>query len=79
MRGRSSKGESAGKPDSVADGHLSWACIAAGLVRSTRDVTGGPPCPCSTLLRMGLAEPPRSPGTLVGSYSTVSPLPVPAV
>ena len=70
-------GESAGKPDPVVDGHLSGTDIAAGLARSTRDVAGGPPCPCSTLLRMGFAEPPRSPGTLVVSYTTVSPLPVP--
>ena len=28
-----------------------------------------------TLLRVGFAEPPRSPGTLVRSYRTVSPLP----
>ena len=59
------------------DGHLSGTDIAADLTRSTRDVTGGPPCPCSTLLRMGFAEPPRFPGTLVVSYTTVSPLPVP--
>ncbi len=32
--------------------------------------------PCLALLRVGFTEPPRSPGTLVGSYSTVSPLPV---
>ena len=59
------------------DGHLSGTDIAAGLARSTRDVTGGPPCPCSTLLRMGFAKPLRFPGTLVVSYTTVSPLPVP--
>jgi hypothetical protein len=28
-----------------------------------------------TLLRVGFTEPPRSPGALVGSYPTVSPLP----
>ena len=59
------------------DGHLSGTDIAAGLVRSTRDVTGGPPSPFSTLLRMGFAKPPRFPGALVVSYTTVSPLPVP--
>jgi hypothetical protein len=64
------------KPDSVVDGHLSGVGVAAGLVRSTRDVAGGPPCPCSTLLRVGFAEPSRSPGMLVVSYTTVSPLPV---
>src|SRR5919198_1884414 len=31
--------------------------------------------PCLALLRVGLAEPDRSPGPLVGSYLTVSPLP----
>ena len=51
--------------------------LPVGLVRPTRDVTGGPPCPCSALLRMGFTKPPRSPGTLVVSYTTVSPLPVP--
>ena len=75
-RGRFEGYESACKPDPVVDGHLSGTYIAASLVRSTRDVAGGPPCPCSTLLRMGFAEPSRSPGTLVVSYTTVSPLPV---
>src|SRR5664280_2246418 len=39
--------------------------------------SGGPPsnAPCLTLLRVGFAEPHRSPGTLVVSYTTVSPLP----
>ncbi len=32
--------------------------------------------PCSTLLRVGFAEPPGSPRALVRSYRTVSPLPV---
>ena len=36
----------------------------------------GQPCPCLALLRVGFADPPRSPGTLVVSYTTVSPLPV---
>ena len=31
---------------------------------------------CSTLHRMGFAKPRRSPGALVVSYTTVSPLPV---
>ena len=37
----------------------------------------GPPsnASCLTLLRMGFAKPPESPRALVGSYSTVSPLP----
>jgi len=76
-RGRFEGCESACKPDPVVDGHLSGTYIAASLVRSTRDVAGGPPCPCSTLLRMGFAKPARSPGPLVVSYTTVSPLPVP--
>src|SRR5690606_42130174 len=33
--------------------------------------------PCLALLRVGFAEPDRLPGPLVGSYSTLSPLPVP--
>lgn len=33
--------------------------------------------PCLALLRVGFTEPPRSPGVLVGSYPTVSPLPSP--
>jgi hypothetical protein len=39
--------------------------------------SGGPPsnASCLTLLRVGFAEPPESPRTLVGSYPTVSPLP----
>ena len=75
-RGRFEGCEFACKPDPVVDGHLSGTNIAAGLARSTRDVAGGPPCPCSTLLRMGFAKPSRSPGALVVSYTTVSPLPV---
>jgi hypothetical protein len=39
--------------------------------------SGGQPsnAPCLTLLRVGFAEPPRSPWALVVSYTTVSPLP----
>ena len=33
--------------------------------------------PCLALLQVGFTEPPRSPGALVVSYTTVSPLPVP--
>src|SRR3954469_10503484 len=47
-------------------------------VRPTWDVTGGPPCPCSALLRVGFTEPPGSPRALVRSCRTVSPLPVPS-
>ena len=46
-----------------------------GTVRSTRQYRAGRPTACSTLLRVGVAEPRRSPGALVGSYPTVSPLP----
>ena len=35
------------------------------------------PRPCLALLRVGFTEPPRSPGVLVSSYLTVSPLPAP--
>src|SRR5215213_1724365 len=39
--------------------------------------SGGPPsnAPCLALLRVGFTEPPPSPGMLVVSYTTVSPLP----
>jgi len=37
----------------------------------------GPVVPRLTLLRVGVAEPPGSPPTLVRSYRTLSPLPVP--
>src|SRR5690606_22558101 len=42
--------------------------------------SGEPPsdAPCLALLRVGFAEPHRSPGALVVSYTTVSPLPRPA-
>src|SRR5687767_6508996 len=41
--------------------------------------SGGPPsnAACLALLRVGLAEPARSPAPLVRSYRTVSPLPLP--
>ena len=40
--------------------------------------SGGPPsnAACLTLLQVGFTEPHRSPGTLVVSYTTVSPLPI---
>ena len=38
--------------------------------------SAGPAVPCSTLLRVGVTEPPGSPPTLVRSYRTLSPLPV---
>ena len=37
---------------------------------------GGQPSPCLALLLVGFTDPPRSPGALVVSYTTVSPLPV---
>ena len=48
-----------------SDGPPSNACAAARLA----------PCGLLTLLRVGFTEPPRSPGVLVVSYTTVSPLP----
>jgi hypothetical protein len=40
--------------------------------------SGGPPsnAACLALLRVGFTEPLRSPGALVVSYTTVSPLPM---
>jgi hypothetical protein len=75
--------ESACKPDSVRSllrgDHPSGADIAAGLGAVypglDRRAAG---VPALTLLRVGFAEPPRLPGMLVGSYPTVSPLPVPS-
>ena len=74
--------ESACKPDSVPT-LRSVATIylgpplPVGLVRPTRDITGGQPCLCLALLPVGFAEPLRSLAALVVSYTTVSPLPVP--
>src|SRR5699024_8731071 len=83
-------GELACKPDSVpaaAGGdHPSWPAVTDRLQRSThRPRTGRPRTPVFppranprrglTLLRVGFTEPPRSPGMLVVSYTTVSPLP----
>ena len=52
-------------PPAGSDGPPSNACAAARL----------PPSRLLTLLRVGFTEPPRSPGVLVVSYTTVSPLP----
>jgi len=43
--------------------------------------SGGPPSnvPCLALLQAGFTEPHRSPGALVVSYTTVSPLPARAL
>ena len=67
--------------------HPSGPGVAVRLVRSTRRLgraalerlrrsnhRSSPTL--STLLRVGFTEPPQSPGTLVVSYTTVSPLPV---
>ena len=54
-------------------GHTS-PCGSCGLP-GTR--SAGSRRPCLALLRVGFAEPTRLPGSLVGSYPTVSPLPVP--
>ena len=82
--------ESADKPDSVpgpvARPPVATICLgrrspdaSCGLPGTRRrpkppDRTGHPR-PCLALLRMGLAEPRRSPAVLVSSYLTVSPLP----
>ena len=53
--------------------------LPAGSGGPPSNACAGPPAeaaePFLTLLRVGFAEPPRSPGTLVRSYRTVSPLP----
>ena len=83
--------ESVCKPDPVPShlavvlggGHPSRLAVADKLVRPTRRLrTGSPRTPAQTpagvllaLLRVGFAEPPRSPGVLVVSCTTVSPLP----
>ena len=64
--------------------HSSRRRIAAPLVRSTRtpDPEGSRagrsrPCPYLSLLREGLAPPPVTRQSRVGSYPTISPLPAP--
>src|SRR4051812_23601289 len=69
-------GESVCTPDSVEDGHPSRPAVTRRLQRSTRELDG-PPAPCLTLLQVGFTEPSGSPRTLVRSYRTVAPLPVP--
>src|SRR5690606_40524600 len=50
--------------------------LPAGIGRAILKRLRGPPQrPFLALLRVGFAEPPRSPEVLVGSYPTVSPLP----
>ena len=70
------------KPDSVCDPSGSTTTIYLGPALLQRahaaylGLAGGPPTPCLALLLVGFTEPFRSPGTLVVSYTTVSPLPV---
>ncbi len=77
-------------PRAAGDGHPSGHTVTGYLERSTRGL-GRAALPVrhrtsiravapramrpSTLLRAGFTEPPRSPGVLVRSYRTVSPLP----
>ena len=68
-------GESACKPDSVGRRLAAaprWPSICAAYLGTW----AGPAVPRLALLRVGVAEPPGSPPTLVRSYRTVSPLPV---
>ena len=68
---------------SPGGGHPSATPVAGCLVRSTRELGRAalersrecPKAPFLILLRVGFTEPPRSPGVLVVSYTTVSPLP----
>src|SRR5206468_1700541 len=63
-------------PCGGGDGHLSRDCVAAALQRSTRGHRRATEhVPCSTLLRARFTQQARSPGPLVVSYTTVSPLP----
>ena len=60
------------------DGHLSWTPVTRRLKRpDPRAQASNPQTPSYlVLLRVGFAEPARSPWPLVSSYLTVSPLPV---
>ncbi len=64
-------------PTTVADRRVATICLGSVLppasVRPTWDGVDEPPRPCLALLRMGDAQPARSPGPLVVSYTTVSP------
>src|SRR5687767_565072 len=63
--------------------HPSGTAVAGGLVRSTRELGRAalersrrwPRATLLILLQVGFTEPLRSPGALVVSYTTVSPLP----
>ena len=73
------RGESAYKPDSVGDDHLSGADVSVDL-DAAYPVLGGPPHrTCLALLRTGYAWPPTLPPTPVRSYRTLSPLPAPRI
>ena len=78
------------RPGGWRDDHFSRKSIARFLQQSTResvagrtdplgdtggDAAGSAHAPCLTLLPVGFTEPGRSPGLLVSSYLTVSPLP----
>jgi hypothetical protein len=60
----------------LGDDHLSRPDIAERALAAYLGLAGGQPTPCLALLPVGFTEPPRSPGALVVSYTTVSPLPV---
>ncbi len=83
------KPEWADKPGSVVNGHFSGPAVARRLKRPTREssrtgrvrprpadkVDAAGVAPCLVLLLVGFTKPNRSPGPLVRSYRTVSPLP----
>ena len=76
-RHRTRDGESACKRGSVtAFPRCRWPSIYAAYPGVARTGERATHAPCSTLLRVGVAEPPGSPRTLVRSYRTVAPLPV---
>lgn len=68
-------------PRTGLDGHFSsrlhGTLLAQGATNTRRSWSGGPPFPCSVLHHAGFAVPRRLPGRAVGSYPTLSPLPVP--
>ncbi len=67
------------KPDSVEDDHPSATTVACRLLRPTRDLSDGPSLSLLGLAPGGVCLAGRSPGSLVGSYPTVSPLPDPSL
>ena len=60
-----------------SSGHPSTDAVARPPAAYPGTRAGRPQVPCLALLRVGFTEPPGSPGALVVSYTTVSPLPVP--